>query len=654
MALIVSLDRNRYLQQHQAQTHAEVVLPTDAPQVGRLRYLWKEFQEHDADGTPIGKRREQAGQVTILRVEGPFDIPELGLDVARGCGYKTAVSLQEAWQARHPRSPRVAVVWFALGDWRDRDLFLNYSGTAGGDYCVDDQTEALTKRGWLSYDQIRDDDELMGYDIASHTTRWERHTGIHVFPAKPRDLIVIRGRSGSIVSTPNHRWPTVVERSRSSPRRCPHCGDILQSTGYPQHAKTCARNRLVARRFIALRSSLAYHAPVCRIVAEEFGVSAQVVQRATRRYRSLSKGTRPMAAGALNVPTQRIKVREQRTTETLGRYARLLNGAPCSSLQSKPVYGDSFVELVAWFCTEGNQKRYRNGQLRKTLGLCQSSSANPENVRAIVRALDDFCPGHWKYGAPPNRRREMKIFLLDQDAAKSILEVAPNKVMAYEFVLALTKYQLELLWHTWERGDGSWNGRSGRYAGVIGQKDRSRLEPLQVALSLLGAGSVLRFREPVKHAYDDRLTAGEWSLRRSRRPVFDQAEAPHEIVTRNGIVWCPTTPSSYWLARRDGRTFLTGNTMNPRRALDADAPVLTREQIDALSSVNRQKDDARRAAVAHALAAETPSQRLLRMQRAVDRIREQLGEEAARYIQKEIRQHVRIIEQRVTRAEKRK
>jgi hypothetical protein len=33
-----------------------------------------------------------------------------------------------------------------------------------------------------------------------------------------------------------------------------------------------------------------------------------------------------------------------------------------------------------------------------------------------------------------------------------------------------------------------------------------------------------------------------------------------EIIQYNNIVWCPTVPSSFWLARRHGSTYMTGNS----------------------------------------------------------------------------------------------
>ena len=93
-------------------------------------------------------------------------------------------------------------------------------------------------------------------------------------------------------------------------------------------------------------------------------------------------------------------------------------------------------------------------------------------------------------------------------------------------------------------------------------------------------------------------------------------------------------------------------TRNRHRALD-EAEALTREQMAALVSVNLQRDLGRRAKASAALANETPSQRLTRINATIERLRQQLGDGIAHMAEKEIRQELRIVQQRLDRAERR-
>ena len=74
-------------------------------------------------------------------------------------------------------------------------------------YCVDEETEALTQRGWLRYDEIDTDDLILSYDQASQRLTWSRVKSIyrndydgmmHKLDVKGLDAFV----------TPNHKFVT--------------------------------------------------------------------------------------------------------------------------------------------------------------------------------------------------------------------------------------------------------------------------------------------------------------------------------------------------------------------------------------------------------------------------------------------------------------
>lgn len=47
-------------------------------------------------------------------------------------------------------------------------------------YCVDQQTEALTKRGWLQHNQITTDDEILSYDTTTGNLKWSPVHGVYI------------------------------------------------------------------------------------------------------------------------------------------------------------------------------------------------------------------------------------------------------------------------------------------------------------------------------------------------------------------------------------------------------------------------------------------------------------------------------------------
>ena len=75
-------------------------------------------------------------------------------------------------------------------------------------FCVDDETEILTRRGWLRHDQIQDDDETLGIDPVTKVSTWQPILSIHRFDYNG-DLVHWQNSHGfDALTTPNHRWLT--------------------------------------------------------------------------------------------------------------------------------------------------------------------------------------------------------------------------------------------------------------------------------------------------------------------------------------------------------------------------------------------------------------------------------------------------------------
>jgi hypothetical protein len=73
-----------------------------------------------------------------------------------------------------------------------------------GIYCVPMDTKALTRRGWLHYDEIEEGDEVMGYDPKDRTKKWTRVLKKEKFSDAP---VVEFGHSTvKMRATPDHRW----------------------------------------------------------------------------------------------------------------------------------------------------------------------------------------------------------------------------------------------------------------------------------------------------------------------------------------------------------------------------------------------------------------------------------------------------------------
>ena len=98
----------------------------------------------------------------------------------------------------------------------DRDRLIRFKLKYRFWGCVDTKTEALTRSGWKTYDQITDGEEILALDPETDTMSWQ--------PAK----VNVYDYSGHMVrwnnhidamSTPNHRWLVEQERGRGETLR---------------------------------------------------------------------------------------------------------------------------------------------------------------------------------------------------------------------------------------------------------------------------------------------------------------------------------------------------------------------------------------------------------------------------------------------------
>lgn len=214
---------------------------------------------------------------------------------------------------------------------------------------------------------------------------------------------------------------------------------------------------------------------------------------------------------------------------------------------SEVKHHDALVELVAWLWTEGHIRG-------RTCSIAQSHTRNPERVALIRQALTTlYGPAvpcvralsypawrevvqlnHSSFGGP------ITIFHLNKEATDPLLAVG-GKHPSVQWLTELTTAQLALFVDRSGQGDGQHYRR-----GLLDmwQANLDDLDAYDVALLLLGH-QVCRT--------DHRV--GVWS-----RPIQTPRRKLPVIENYTGTVWCPVTTNSTWLARRNGKTYFTGNS----------------------------------------------------------------------------------------------
>lgn len=344
----------------------------------------------------------------------------------------------------------------------------------GNHWCVDTETEIMTRRGWKTLGELSLDDEVMTMNHETGRSEWQHLEDVHTFQVEDEPMMRMQSRTHSSLTTLNHKWATVTGSG----------------------------------------------------------------------------------------------VRKWKTSANLASSDRIPTGIPNSELPDVPSVSDSVVELAAWFATDACLSDGR-------LSLFQSHTRNPDRVDSIRAALDKEFAG--QYRERVQRAREdtfggdITVFVLRKEARDRLTRLVGShpgdkeRIVSPAFVDSLTHSQLMLFLNTYQRADGR-HYRQGVLD--VWMKNPRQLDAYERAAILAG------------YATSRREDMGGWSvsaLKSTRVNPVKAAEesrrigsdgAIREVVEYTGTVWCPQTPNRTWLARRDGKTFYTGNSA---WAIDASA-----------------------------------------------------------------------------------
>lgn len=73
-------------------------------------------------------------------------------------------------------------------------------------WCLDEETEILTRRGWLRQEDLVIGDDAYTYDPMTEMAYWQPVRDIYRAPVVDEPMISMESKSHSSLSTPNHRW----------------------------------------------------------------------------------------------------------------------------------------------------------------------------------------------------------------------------------------------------------------------------------------------------------------------------------------------------------------------------------------------------------------------------------------------------------------
>ena len=257
-------------------------------------------------------------------------------------------------------------------------------------------------------------------------------------------------------------------------------------------------------------------------------------QRLTPNHRVLHK-TR---TDALHVSEASMALPSWRLPVAAARFRTEVGASP----------GEIAASLLGWYVTEGTER----GRL---CYIWQSISANEqhcETIRGLLSAIGadfrEFSRNKISSFGQPSIEAKWSI---RGPVAEWLQLHAPAKRIALRLVLSWGEGERRALLDAMIAGDGHTRS-SGRQAFI--QRDRETIDSVQALACSLGMRSTI----------SQRLDGG-WALTIGQRKWLSLrgTNGKHSPIGREsyeGTVWCPSVPSGFWLARRNGRPFITGNT----------------------------------------------------------------------------------------------
>jgi uracil-DNA glycosylase family 4 len=282
---------------------------------------------------------------------------------------------------------------------------------------------------------------------------------------------------------------------------------------------------------------------------------------------------------AVSTPDHRWLVHDRRrgidrcaTTEELAKGTGELSIHRTGTYEGStaPLYSDDFVELVRWVLTDGTMQP-------GLVALYQTKKHNVRRIDALIRRL----------GVYRNRkvRKHGNVVwrMFSSDPVVGLLhELFPDRTLSPAFLRALTPKQLRLLLDTMMRGDGCIEpGRKGRFT----CRDKARADMFQMLCTFCGIATTAHWRGPgqPKKQYptlDNRpKSSGCWIVDLLQRDTAQVLRHPQRYGkhkkrvdqirrVKERPVWCPTVRNTYFVARRKGDVYITGNC--PVQSLIAD------------------------------------------------------------------------------------
>jgi len=210
-------------------------------------------------------------------------------------------------------------------------------------------------------------------------------------------------------------------------------------------------------------------------------------------------------------------------------------------------WSDDEVRLLGWILTEGMIITPHTGYAR----ISQAYHANPEHCREIESIFSrlglevNVSRSVYRHSDSGSDSIRMDFFF---HMPKKFLQLGLTKTKPFpRWILRFPRRQLRILLETMLKGDGS-RGHHSTTRNVFYQKDPISLDIFQEMALKCGYTALVHYN-PV---------CGYVHLSKS---LMSGVQSYKSYVGYRGTVWCIATANRTWVARRNGKIWITGNSV---------------------------------------------------------------------------------------------
>lgn len=240
--------------------------------------------------------------------------------------------------------------------------------------------------------------------------------------------------------------------------------------------------------------------------------------------------------------------RETRLVETKDLKSNMPIRLTVDPVDGPGIGGEDMAELLGWYITEGSDQRGRNDL--SGIAIYQSARANPEKHRRIGALLERM-----GIQAAVHHTRTADPYYIRKADADRLRALAPGKKVPASLVADMTIAERERFMEACLLGDG--------HGDVFFSTTLEHLVAFEMAATLNGYAVRRSPHVNGNGRFKSNFPCYKVLRKRTKlaHPMFPGREGV-QVVPGEGQVWCPTTGPGTWVARSNGRVFVTGNSKN--------------------------------------------------------------------------------------------